>query len=58
MQGRIAKTILIGHGEREITAEALDKTIREFNSELVAFGASIGFHTFDTVQGTTLRFFL
>ena len=54
--GRIAKTILQGHGEREVSGVDLDKAIQEFNSELVTFGTSIGFRTFDTVHGTTLYY--
>jgi hypothetical protein len=51
--GRIAETILQGDGERALSGVDLEKAIREFNAELVAFGISIGFRTFDTVQGRT-----
>ena len=58
MPGRIAKTILQGFGEREVSGADLDKAIQEFNSELASFGTSIGFRTFDTVHSTTLRYFV
>jgi hypothetical protein len=50
--GRIAKTILQGATERQTTVVNLEKAIQEFNSEILTFGASVGFRTFDTVHGT------
>ena len=58
LSGRIAKTIVQGLGEREVSGAELDKAIQEFNSELASFGTSIGFRTFDTVHGTILRYFV
>jgi len=54
ISGRIAKAVLQGHGGQEVSSADLDKAVREFNSELVTFGTSIGFHIFATMHGTTL----
>jgi hypothetical protein len=49
--GRIAKTILQGATERQTTVLNLERAIQEFNSEILTFGTSVGFRTFDTVHG-------
>jgi len=50
--GRIAKAIIQGPGERELSRVDLEKAIEEYNAELMTFGTSVGLSTFDTVHST------
>ena len=50
MLGRITMTILLGD-KTKVSWVELEKAIDEFNFELMHFGHSIGFKTFDMVKG-------
>jgi phosphoribosylamine-glycine ligase len=48
--GKVVATVFLGD-QTESSRPDLDKAIDEFNAELLHFGESIGFRTFDLVQG-------
>ena len=53
MLGRITTTILLGD-KTQFSQVEFEKAIDEFNFELMQFGHSIGFKTFDMVRGIWL----